>query len=155
MFNSFKHFFDSSIKPERVTAKEVTDRSLQLATVALYIEMMHADREVTDEERAKVSELIHKKFDLSQEETDDLIRLAKEETKQSLSYYEFTTLINKGFTLEQKIRIIENLWEIAFVDGHADNHEEHMVRKVAGLIFVEHKDFIDAKLRVRDRLGLS
>jgi len=47
---------------------------------------------------------------------------------------------------------VEHLWEIAFVDGNVDKHEEHMVRKIAGLIFVEHKDFIDAKLRVKEKV---
>lgn len=152
MLNSIKQFFENNIKSESVTSREATEHSLRLATAALYIEMMHADAEVTDDERKKVAELIRSRFRLSREETADLINLAKTEAKHSLSYHEFTTLINKGFPINQKKKIVEHLWEIAFADGRVDSHEEHMVRKIAGLIFVEHKDFIEAKLKVRDRL---
>ena len=58
----------------------------------------------------------------------------------------------RGFTYPQKVKIIEHLWEIAFADTSLDKHEEHMVRKIADLIYVEHKDFIDAKLRVKKKL---
>lgn len=152
MLNSIKQFFENNIRSESVTSKEADERSLRLATAALYIEMMRADAEVTNEERKKVAELIRSKFYLSKQETEDLLRLANNEAKRSLSYHEFTTLINKGFSIDEKIRIVEHLWEIAFVDGNVDKYEEHMVRKIAGLIFVEHKDFIDAKLRVKEKL---
>ena len=52
------------------------------------------------------------------------------------------------------MKVIEHLWEIAFADSRLDKYEEHMVRKIAGLIYVEHKDFINAKLRVKKRLGI-
>jgi len=102
MLNSIKQFFENNIRSESVTSKEANERSLQLATAALYIEMMQADTEVTNEERKKVAELIRSKFYLSKNETEDLLRLAKNEAKQSLSYHEFTTLINKGFSIEDR-----------------------------------------------------
>jgi uncharacterized tellurite resistance protein B-like protein len=57
--------------------------------------------------------------------------------------------MNKGFSYEQKIKVIEHLWEVAYADNILDKHEEYMVRKIAGLIYVSHKDFIEAKLRVK------
>ena len=54
----------------------------------------------------------------------------------------------------QKVEIIEHLWEIALTDKHLDKHEEYVVRKIAELIYVEHKDFIEAKLGVKRKLLL-
>ena len=56
-------------------------------------------------------------------------------------------------TYEQKVEIIEHLWGIALTDKHLDEHEEYMVRKIADLIYVEHKDFIEAKLKIKKKLS--
>ena len=48
---------------------------------------------------------------------------------------------------------MEYLWAVAFAAHVVDEHEEYLVRKIAGLISVPHKDFIAAKLRARDGAG--
>jgi len=63
-------------------------------------------------------------------------------------YFQFTSLINKECSLEQKVRLIESLWKIAFIDGALDMNEEYLVRKIADLLHVPHIDFIMAKNRV-------
>jgi uncharacterized tellurite resistance protein B-like protein len=116
--------------------------------------MMRADAKITLDERSMVTKTIMSRFHLTEEESLALIQFAEEKIRKATGYYEFTSFINKGFTYEQKVKVIENLWEIAFTDESLDKHEEHMVRKIADLIYVEHKDFIDAKLRVKKKLGL-
>jgi len=48
------------------------------------------------------------------------------------------------------VELLENLWRVAFADNEVDRYEEHMIRKVADLIYVNHSDFIRSKLKVRD-----
>jgi uncharacterized tellurite resistance protein B-like protein len=81
-----------------------------------------------------------------------LLTLAEDTIWESTGYFDFTSLINKGFNQEEKIKVIEHLWEVAFADAILDKHEEYMVRRIADLIYVSHKDFISAKLRVKKRL---
>lgn len=154
MVIAFNKFFKKYIKPSPVGSDEISEHSLQLATAALLIEMMGADAEITEDERRMVMNTIMTRFHLTEEESSALLQFAEEKIRKATGYYEFTSLINKGFTYEQKVRVIENLWGIAFTDESLDKHEEHMVRKIADLIYVEHKDFIDAKLRVKKKLGL-
>jgi uncharacterized tellurite resistance protein B-like protein len=154
MVITIKKFFEKCIKSSQDSSDGVSGHSLQLATTALLIEMMRADAEVREDERRKVIETITTKFDLMEEESDVLMQLAEEKIWKATGYYEFTSLINRGFSYEQKVKVIEHLWEIAFADTSIDKHEEHMVRKIADLIYVAHKDFIDAKLRVKKKLGL-
>ena len=149
-----KKFYKKNIKPSPAGSDEVSEHSLQLATGALLIEMMRADAEITGDERRMVMKTIRTRFHLTEEESDALLQFAEEKIRKATGYYEFTSLINKGLPYEQKVKVIENLWEIAFTDKSLDKHEEHMVRKIADLIYVEHKDFIDAKLRVKKKLGL-
>jgi uncharacterized tellurite resistance protein B-like protein len=128
------------------------EKSLQLATSALLVEMMRADDEISKEEKEKISDIIQKNFTLSPEETDMLLQMAETEVQNATDYYQFTTLIKTGFSYEQKVRIIERLWEVAYADARLHRYEEHLVRKIAGLIQVSHQDFISTKLKVRDAL---
>jgi uncharacterized tellurite resistance protein B-like protein len=154
MVTAFNKFFKKYIKPSAAGSDEVSERSLQLATAALLMEMMRADAEITGDERKMVMSTIMTRFHLTEEESGGLLQFAEQKIRKATGYYEFTSLINKGFTYEQKVRVIENLWEIALTDKYLDKHEEHMVRRIADLIYVEHKDFIDGKLRIKKKLGL-
>lgn len=152
MVSIVKQFFDKYITSSSDTHDRTPDdHSLQIATAALLIEMMRADSKASDEERSTIATAIQSKFELTEAETNALLKLAEDEIWKSTGYYEFTSLINKGFTYKQKLKVIELLWEVAFADTELDKHEEYMVRKIADLIYVEHKDFIDAKLKVRDK----
>ena len=62
-------------------------------------------------------------------------------------------LINRHFSQEEKNHIVELLWEVAYADGELDKYEEHLVRKLADLIYVPHRSFIRAKHRAKARLG--
>ncbi|RLW56975.1 MAG: hypothetical protein B6D69_00780, partial [gamma proteobacterium symbiont of Stewartia floridana] len=81
-------------------------------------------------------------------EAQTLMNLAEQEHRHSTDYFQFTTLINKNYSYEQKIRIIESLWQVAFADRQLHHYEEHVIRRLADLIHVSHGDFISAKHRV-------
>lgn len=152
MISVIKQFFEKNIKPVSGSSDYVSEHALQVATAALLIEMMRADAEITNEEQKTITNTIRSRFSLTGEETDNLLKLAEEEIWESTGYFEFTSLINKGFSYEQKVKVIEHLWEIAFADSILDKYEEYMVRRIADLIYVSHKDFINAKLRVKRSL---
>jgi len=152
MVNTVRNFFKKYVVSSPEDRDNVSEHSLRIATAALLVEMMRADSEIKDDERKAVTKKLQSSFGLSEEEINAMIKFAEEEIRKATGYYEFTSLINKGLSQEQKVKIIEHLWEIAFSDSSVDKHEEHMVRKIASLIHVSHKDFIDAKLRVRKRI---
>jgi len=152
MVATVTRFFRRYIKPDDETGSGVSDHALRIATAALLIEIMRADSRISDEERSIIQNTLKRKFKLSGEETEALMSLAEEKIWASTGYFEFTRLMNKGFSYEQKVKVIENLWEVAFADHILDKYEEYMVRKIADLIYVSHRDFIDAKLRVKKRL---
>ena len=152
MIGTIQQFFTKHIKTRPESSELASEHSLMIATAALLIEMMRADSEITDEEQEIITERMKSSFRLSDEETTDLLKLAEDSIWESNGYFEFTSLMNRGFGYEEKIRVIEYLWEVAFADGILSMHEEYMVRKIANLIHVAHRDFIDAKLRVRQRM---
>jgi len=142
MLTAIKKFFTENIAVDNSTDIE---HQLKLATAALMIEMMQQDDVAHEAEEDAVKQALQKKFSLADEETETLFTLAHAELKQSADYYQFTSLINQNFNPQQKYKVIEYLWEIAYADGHLDRYEEHMVRRIAELIYVPHSDFIRAK----------
>ena len=145
---SIKQFFQTRIFISSISVEEWTERELQMATAALLVEMIHMDDAIKPEELDAVFRLICEKFSLTPEDATSLISLAEEHRKNATDYYQFTSLINKGFNFEQKLKLIECLWEVAFADGELDMYEEHLVRKIADLIHIPHSALIRIKNRV-------
>lgn len=151
MLKSIQRFFEEKISPEKGAAsRKATEPALQRATAALLIEVTRADAEIKEEERGMVASAVRKTFGLAPEETEELIRMAEEEVRESASFYQFTALINKGFSYDEKRHVVELLWRVVFADAEMEKHEEHLVRRIAGLLHVEHKDFITAKQKARE-----
>ncbi len=149
MISSIKKFFDTNIKGSDDRSTDDPDHAISLATAALLIEISRADFEVREEERKAVAGAVQSKFGLTSGETEELISLADKEVRESSSYHEFTSLINSEFSREKKIRVVELLWEVSLADGEIEKHEEHLIRKIADLLHVSHKDFIAAKLKAK------
>lgn len=146
MINQIKLFFEQHLA---LSAPEnISEDKLQLATVVLFLEMMHMDDKIEVKEQEIVLSLIQQSFLLNAEQAAALMELAEQQRKQATDYFQFTSLINKEYSLEQKVRLIESLWKIAFVDGVLDMNEEYLVRKIADLLHVPHTAFIMAKNRV-------
>ena len=153
MINQIKLFFEQHLA---LSAPEGTSEDkLQLATIALFLEMMHMDDKVEPKEQEVILSMIQQNFSLTAEQANSLIALAEQQRKQATDYYQFTSLINKEYSLEQKVRLIEALWKIAFIDGVLDMHEEYLVRKIADLLHVPHTAFIMAKNRIEPEKNLS
>ena len=148
MIASIAEFFKQFIEPE--TGRGDADKALQVATAALLLEMMRMDNRFADEERAAVVESLRQLFSLAPDQLETLLALADQEVRQASGYYQFTSLINKGCNAGQKVRIIENMWVVAMADGHLDAHEEHLMRKIADLLYVGRADYIAAKQRARE-----
>ena len=134
MLKSIERFFTRRIdSADAVTSAEATDSSLMLATAALLIEISRADSVISPVETDMIIRSIRTTFSLSTDETDELIALAEEEVKEAVSFYQFTHLINKGFSYEKKLNVVELLWQVVFADEEMEKHEEYFVRKIADL----------------------
>lgn len=149
VLQSIRQFFQERLaEPER-RAPADREHALRLAAAALLFEVVRADSDVKNEERTVMGAAIQSVFSLSDREAFDLIDLAEEESRSASSLYQFTSLVDDGFSAEEKKRLVELLWMVSFADREKHAEEEHLVRKIAGLLHVPHPDFIDAKIRAR------
>ena len=154
MITGIKDFFNQFIETGIRQSEIDKEKPLQIATAALLLEMMRMDDQITDAERDSVATTLLRMFGLDARQLKILMDLAEQEARQASGYYQFTSLINKGFDAAQKIHVIENLWYVAMSDGHLDAHETHLMRKIADLLHVGHADYIAAKQRARQKANL-
>jgi uncharacterized tellurite resistance protein B-like protein len=151
MLDALKEFFRSALAPAAEVAPEDRERALRLAAGALLFEVVRADGKVEAAERAVMKAALQSTFDLDGAAADELVGQAEQQSREAVSLFEFTALVDRAFPPEEKKRLVELLWLVTFADGVKDPLEEHIVRQVAGLLHVAHPDFIDAKIRARDR----
>ncbi len=151
MLSRLASLFSERLQPEAADPSEaVRDHALRVAAAALLFEVGRGDGVVRPEERTVMRAAIQSTLGLAAGETEELLALAEAQSRSAVSLYEFTSLLDREFSAEQKKRVVELLWLVAFADGEKDAHEEHLVRQIAGLLHVPHPDFIDAKIRARD-----
>jgi len=148
MLKAIQQFFDSHITADSSETEADVEHQLKLATTALLIEMMLQDDDVAEQELITIKESICKTFELNNDESQTLFELAEKEQRNATDYHQFTSLIAKNYSKEQKCQVIENLWKVAYADGRLDSLEEHMLRRISDLIYVSHSDFIRIKHKV-------
>ena len=147
MLRSLQQFFDRNVN-RQPSAAEPEER-LRLATAALFVEMTRADFETSRVEDEAVLRSIEMTLGIEGETAEELLQLAKAEAAEAVEVFQFTRLVDRNFSAEQKVEIVERLWEVALADSYIDQNEEYLVRKIAGLLHVPHAEFIAAKKRAR------
>ena len=146
MIRRISQFFSSHMTFSESVDPVHSDHSLQLATAALLIEVSRSDFDIGESEQQTVVELLRKQFSLTEEELKTLVDLGQQEAEQATSLYQFTHLINEHYSPDQKSQLVFHLWQVALADDYLDKHEDHLIRKVADLMHVPHKEFIRTKL---------
>lgn len=148
MLKAIREFFDTHM--DASASERDARHAIQLATAALLVEVARLDRDVDASERSAMLRAVREKFGLEAGEAETLIGLAEAEAREATDYYQFTSLINRHFSQEQRQRVVELMWQVAYADAELSAHEQHVVRKVADLLYVPHGAYIAAKLRARD-----
>ncbi|MFN3873884.1 MAG: TerB family tellurite resistance protein [Ignavibacterium sp.] len=156
MLSVLKKFLFEEEQPNHSNQEtdKADDKKLQVAACALFIELAKADGKFTDEERSFIIQQMKQCFKIDDEYAKELMELAEQRVKDSVSIYEFTGEINEHFTQEQKEKLIENLWRLVFADEKMHSYEDHLMKKVSLTLNIEHKKLIEKKLLVKSELGL-
>jgi uncharacterized tellurite resistance protein B-like protein len=128
---------------------------LQLALTALLIEAAFCDDHFDPTERAVISRLLESRFKLSQSEARALLAAGEAAATASAELFHLTRIINHRLTFDQRIELVEMLWEVAYADRVLDEYEDSLLRRVGGLIYVPDPERGMARQRVLKRLGLD
>lgn len=124
------------------------ERKVELLAAVFLLEAAHSDYHCSENELLHVVETVKEVFGLPGEYVEELIEFAKSE-RGDADIYHFTRQANEQMSRAQKLAILEAVWRVIYVDGKISKYEEHFARKLTNLLWLDHKDFIDAKLKAR------
>ena len=148
MMNKLSNWFNQSIEAPTV---DDAPHELELATAALMMEVARADFEQSEEERSLMLQKLGSRLKLTDDAVAGLLLLAQDASEEAHDLYSFTSIINERFSYPEKKQLVVNLWEIALADAHIDPQEDHIIRRIAGLLSVDHSDVIHARAKARDQ----
>jgi len=143
MFASFKKIF----KNTDVDSKDSND-DYKVACVAILCEAAAMDGVFDEKEKSLILVLIQKQFNLDIEQANKVLSEGKQLAENATQLYGFTRVIKESWGLEKRIRLLEMLWELAYVDGELNAAEDMLIRRIAGLIHVEDRERMEAKQKV-------
>lgn len=153
MINRLKELFAGS-ETARSTGSTGAE-AFHVAAAALLVEAAHLDAHYGAVERETILKVLTNRFDLSGEDAQALVASGEDAQEQAVELYGFTKKIKEALAPEERTAIIEMMWEVAYADGVLHDYEAHLVRRVAGLIYVTDRDRGEARKRVLERLGLG
>ena len=149
MIEKLKRFFNKTKVNNSGTGKQDRERDLCVATCALFVEMARIDGTFTQAELETILSILKEKYGLSGEHADALIEEADKERDQSVDLWQFARVINENYSTDEKIEVVETLWNIVYVDGKMDQYEHYLMNKLKNLLRLSHDQLIDAKLKVK------
>lgn len=132
--------------------REVRFERVQVATCALLLEVAHSDGHYQAVEAKIVHDLLAEKFHLSAAAVAELIDYAQQHRQESLDLFQFAREINAHFSREEKLDVMEGVWQVIYADGSLDKYEDALARQLATLLRLDHGDVIGRKLEVLDEV---
>jgi len=147
MLKALRTFFDEHIAAQPNDTQADAQHRARLAAAVLLVEVARSDQNFSDAEREAVLGSVQRKFDLSPAEAQQLLAPAERESNAAHDIYQFTAQIDAAFTVERKLKLLEELWRTAYADSVLHEYEEHLIRRIADLLHLSHSQFIAAKLR--------
>jgi len=141
-------FFHPEVGSDQKSEQKAVRYDLYVATCALLMEMAHIDGTFSKKEQETITELLKNEYNLSEDYIREITQTTERELENSHDLWTFTSLINENYPREEKIRIIELIWEIIYSDGKLNQYEDYLIHKLARLLNLQHSELIDAKLAV-------
>ena len=128
---------------------------IQLAAAALMVEAARLDERFDDTERATIRALVMARFELNEDEADELLEAADREADGSVQLHRFARTVKEHFDHDERVGLIAMLWEVVYADGVLHDYEASLLRRIAGLIYVSGRESGIARQQVLRRLGLA
>jgi uncharacterized tellurite resistance protein B-like protein len=126
---------------------------LRLATAAVLLDIAYADGTFSAAEDGDVIGFLNRRFDLTPEDARELMEAADEIRAKTIDHFAMTNYIRQHTSVEDRVEIVKTMWRMAWSDGTLTDMEGYLVRKISGLLGLEHHVMIDAKMSVLRELG--
>lgn len=120
---------------------------LAVAATALMVQLSRIDNHEDQRELSTIVDCAVRVHEVTREEARQILDDALNHADDSTSLYEFTGVLNEQLSQNAKHKVLESIWRVALADGHIDKYEEHLIRRMADLLHLNHREFIEARHR--------
>ena len=155
MINRIKALFEAVDEGAGTTAPGPGADGRQLAAATLMVEAACLDGSFDTTERHAIGQLLGGHFGLTEEESATLMSEAEQAQDEANHLLRFTRAVKESYAPEERVELIEMLWEVAYADGILHDYEANLLRRIGGLIYVSDRERGAARRRVVARLGLA
>lgn len=131
---------------------EADPHQLAIASTALMVQLARIDRDQDDRELQTIVDCAVKAHQVSKEEAQSILEDALGHADDATSLYEFTGQINEHLDQQAKLALLVNIWQVAFADGRIDKYEEHLIRRMAELLHLNHREYMQARHQAEARM---
>lgn len=151
LWAKLKEFVDNFGDSDDESARDLDEEELRLAAAALLVRATVIDGEVDRSERKVLGEVLSRRFELDTGEVDALIREATQKEKDAVDLYGFTSVLKRRLDHDERMKIVEMLWEVVIADGVIHEFEANLVWRAAELLGVTSRDRVLMRKRVESR----
>ncbi len=117
----------------------------------IMIEAAYTDGKIEESELNKIKSSLINVFDEDQNDVSIVLNEAIENKNNSKSLHHYTSFINKNFSHDKKLLLVETLWEIVLSDGQIHDFESSLIRRLSGLLYISDVDSGNARKRALDK----
>lgn len=143
MIESLKKLFSTA----EAEPQKPDDHHIAIAATALMVQLAQVDNDQDERELQAIIDCAVRVHNLSREEASEILDQAMAQAQSATSLYEFTGQINEVLDQENKQALLANIWRVALADEQIDKYEEHLIRRIADLMHLNHREFILARHR--------
>jgi uncharacterized tellurite resistance protein B-like protein len=140
-------FLKSLLNPDIQQPVERDPKQLAIAATALMVQVAQVDGEQDERELQIIVDCAVKAHHFNEQEACEIVDDALNQAESATSLYEFTEALNHHLSQDDKYAVLENIWRVAFADGRIDKYEEHLIRRIAELLHLNHREYIQARHR--------
>lgn len=123
---------------------------LAVAATALMVQLARVDNHEDERELQIIMDCAVQAHQVTREEAEEILADALAHADDATSLYEFTGQINDHFDQAQKQALLESIWRVALADGRIDKYEAHLIRRMADLLHLNHREYMQARYRAED-----
>jgi uncharacterized tellurite resistance protein B-like protein len=146
MFNFFK-----KVPLDNSKADTAVEFNFELVGCALAYEVAKADGAIDVNELNKIKTEIENKSNELGLNSEDVLLTIEKQSNESISFNDFINQINDNFSQDQKIQMIEFLWQTAYADNILDVDEERLIRRIADMIRIKDMKVLKLKDRAKNK----
>ena len=150
MLNALREFM-KNLSGDHEPKKHFDETDVRLALAALLAHAMSIDGADEDVERAKMRAVLEEEYQIGGDDLDMLIDEAIKADDEAVDLYGFTSILKRNMEAEQRVRVVEHLWEMVYADGKVHEFEDNLVWRIAELLGVERRDRIAKRSQVAAR----